>query len=139
MAEKFSNNGKKDNLTGEVREYIKKRVQLLTLTISEQVSHMIADSFQRMLGMFVLSFALFFLWFAVGFFLGEVIGSISAGFAIASIPLFLLGFILMNRKSKTLTEKIQTQLISKVLDDLDIDTDEKGEPKKIEGKKIGQE
>lgn len=139
MKEQFGNNGKKSSLSGEVREYIEKRIQLLTLTISEQVSHIIADSFQRMLGMFVLIFALFFLWFAVGFFVGELIGSISAGFAIASIPLFLLGFFLMNRKSKTLTEKIQAQLISKVLDDLGIDADQKREPKKIEGKKIGQE
>lgn len=136
MAEQFSNNGKKKStITAEVREYIEKRVQLLTLTIAEQVSHIIAESFQRILGMFILSFALFFLWFAVGFLLGELLGSLSAGFAIASVPLFILGFVFMKTKSKRMTEKIQSQLISKVLDDLEED----GEVKKIEGKKIERE
>lgn len=138
MAEQFSNNGnnKRNPITKEVREYVEKRIQLLTLTIAEQVSHIIAESFQRTMGMFVLSFALFFLWFSVGFLLGELFDSLSAGFAVASVPIFILGLVLMRTKSKRLIEKIQAQLISKVLDDLD-ESDE-SEVKKIEGKKIGQ-
>lgn len=118
MAEEFSKNGDKRTIKDDVRQYIEKRIQLLTLNITEQVSLVLAESFQRMLGMFILSFALFFFWFAVGFFLGELIGNMSAGFAIASIPLFIIGFVLMNRKSKRVTEKVQAQLMGKVLDNL---------------------
>lgn len=135
MSEPTGNNGKKSKISDDVREYVEKRIQLLTLTIAEQVSHILAESFQRILGMFILSFALFFLWFAVGFLLGEVLGSLSAGFAIASVPLFILGFVFMNTKSKRMTERIQSQLISKVLDDLEED----GDVKKIEGKKVERE
>lgn len=135
MPEKTTETGKKSKLTTEVRHYIEKRIELLSLSIAEQVSHIMAESFQRILGLFVISFALFFLWFAVGFLLAEVIGSISAGFAIASLPLFIIGYILMKTKSKKVTEKVQAQLIRRVLEDWK----ENKEPEKIEGKTVEQE
>lgn len=138
MPEKSSDIGEKSTkLTAEIRRYIEKRIELLTLSIVEKVSHIMAESFQRVLGLFVMSFALFFLWFSVGFLLAELIGSISAGFAIASIPLFIIGYILMTSKSKRVTEKVQAQLIRRVLEDLEKDQDK--EPKKIEGKPVEQE
>ncbi|MDX1641260.1 MAG: phage holin family protein [Balneolaceae bacterium] len=137
MSGQFTNNGKKSNITADVRQYVEKRVQLLTLTIAEQVSRIMAESFQRVLGMFILSFALFFLWFAVGFLLAEFIGSFSAGFAIASVPLFIVGFIFLRSKSKRINDKVQAQLMSSILDDLDLEKE--AEPDKIEGRKIEQE
>lgn len=138
MSEQFANNGKKSNITSDVRQYVEKRVQLLTLTITEQVSRILAESFQKLLGMFILSFALFFFWFAVGFLLAELIGSFSAGFAIASVPLFIVGFIFLKSKSKSVTEKVQAQLMSSILDDLEPDVKKEAEPDKIEGRKIEQ-
>jgi hypothetical protein len=133
MAEGNRNNGKaKKKITDEVRQYVEKRLELFSLTIAEQVSRLLAESFQQILGLFVLSFALFFFWFAVGFWVGGLIGSISAGFAIASLPLFLIGYFLMNRSSRGFTEKVQAQLISKVIDDFDIEK----EPEKIEGETV---
>lgn len=133
FAEK-SKNGQKKKLTDELRQYIEKRLQLFSLTIAEQVSRIVAESFLQILGLFILSFALFFFWFAVGFWVGELIGSVSGGFAISSIPLFLMGFLLMRRGSKKITEKVQAQLISKVIDDIDSDE----ELEKIEGKTVEQ-
>lgn len=133
MIEGEKQNGKaKKKITDEVRQYIEKRLELFSLTIAEQVSRLLAESFQQILGLFILSFALFFFWFAVGFWVGGLIGSISAGFAISSVPLFLIGYLLMNRSSKGFTEKVQAQLISKVLDDFDSDQ----ESEKIEGKTV---
>lgn len=133
MAEGNRKNGKaKKKITDEVRQYVEKRLELFSLTIAEQVSRLLAESFQQILGLFVLSFALFFFWFAVGFWVGGLIDSISLGFAIASLPLFLIGYFLMNRSSKGFTEKVQAQLISKVIDDFDSDK----EPEKIEGKTV---
>lgn len=136
MSEQFTNNGKKSKITSDIREYVEKRVQLLTLTITEQVSRIMAESFQKVLGMFILSFALFFLWFAVGFLIAELIGSFSAGFAIASLPLFVVGFIFLKSKSKSITEKVQAQLMASILDDIDFEKEAKQD--KLEGKKIGQ-
>lgn len=133
-AEEFNNGHNKKKLTDEVRQYIEKRFELFSLTIAEQVSRIAAESFLQILGMFILSFALFFFWFAVGFWVGELIGSLSAGFAISSIPLFLAGFLLMRKGSNRITEKVQAQLISKVIDDLENDE----EFEKIEGKTVEQ-
>lgn len=128
------NGSTKKRMTTEVREYVEKRLELFSLTIAEQLSRIMAESFQQVLGMFIVSFALFFFWFAVGFWVGELIGSISAGFAISAIPLFLIGFLLMKKGSKSITEKVQAQLISKVIDDLNSDH----KPEKIEGKTVEQ-
>lgn len=128
------NGSAKKSMTSEVRQYVEKRLELFSLTIAEQVTQILAESFQKVLGLFILSFAIFFFWFAIGFWVGELIGSISAGFAISSIPLFLVGFFLVNRTFKSITEKVQSQLISKVFDNLDSDQ----EPKKIEEKTVEQ-
>lgn len=134
MLREDKKNGKLKSMTAEVRQYVEKRLKLFSLTIAEQVSRIMAESFQQILGMFIMSFALFFFWFAIGFWVGGLIGSTSAGFAISAIPLFLIGYILMNGKFESMTEKVQAQLISKVIDDLNSDN----EPEKIKGKTVEQ-
>lgn len=124
----------KKSMTGEVRQYVEKRLELFSLSIAEQVTRILAESFQKVLGLFILSFALFFFWFAVGFWVGELIGSLSAGFAISAVPLFLVGFFLLKKTSRSLTEKVQSELISKVIDEFESDQ----EQEKIEGKTVEQ-
>ena len=136
MSEIFSTNGRKKGLSKELRQYIEKRIELLSLTITERVSRIVAESFQHIMGMFILSFALFFLWFAVGFFMGDLVGSLSAGFAISSLPLFIVGFLLLNGRSKKITDIVQAQLINRVFEELDIDFEK--EPKELEEKTIEQ-
>lgn len=121
-------------MTGEVRQYVEKRLELFSLTIAEQVSRILAESFQKLLGLFILSFAIFFFWFAIGFWVGELVGSISAGFAISAVPLFLVGFFLLKKTSRRITEKVQSELISKVIDEFDSDQ----EQEKIEEKTFEQ-
>lgn len=100
-------------LTDEIRLYIEKRVQLLTLTLSEQLSEIVAISFQKLIGLLLLAGGVFFIWFAFGFYLGELIGSIGLGFLIVSLPLLIAGYIFMNHKSASLTHRIQGAIISK--------------------------
>lgn len=119
MAEQKDDIDDQQALKQDIREYIEKRVELITLTISEQLSLVVAHSVQRFLGMLILALAFFFLWFALSFYIGELTGSYSAGFAISSVPLFLAGFIFMKRKSKRLTETIQAGLIQKVIENFD--------------------
>lgn len=111
-----------DELQGvreDLREYVEKRFELLALSLSEQLSLIIAHAFQRFIGVLVLALAFITLWFGVAYFLGELIGRISAGFAISSVPLLIAGFILFNQKSTRLTERIQANLIEKVIQNFD--------------------
>ncbi|TVQ02045.1 MAG: hypothetical protein EA359_12570 [Balneolaceae bacterium] len=114
----------KQDLRKEIREYAEKRVELFVITISEQISLMIAHSFQRFLGFLILAAGFLFVWFALGYLLGELIGSIGGGFAISALPLLIFGFIFSKRKSKRFTEKIQAVLMSKVLENFDKEEDE---------------
>lgn len=108
-----------ESLTEEIRSYIEKRIELLILTITERISSIIAHSFQKFIGMVLLGFALYFICLALGFYLGELLGNYSYGFAIVSVPFFLFGFILLKRISKRITEKIQADIIEKMMLDID--------------------
>jgi hypothetical protein len=119
MAAEDKETGDHKKLEDEIREYIEKRIQLISINISEQISLMIAHSFQRLFGVLVLAMAVFFVWFAIGFFLSGLLDSHSAGFALASVPLFIIGFIFLNKKSKRFTERIQAELIGKVIQNFD--------------------
>ncbi|TVQ65368.1 MAG: hypothetical protein EA360_09805 [Balneolaceae bacterium] len=110
------------NLASEVKEYVEKRVQLITLNLAEQFSLAIAHSFQRLIGLLLFSGALFFGWFAAGFYLAELTESNPIGFALAALPLFLISFIFMKSKSKKLTEKIQAEIIQSILREEDRDS-----------------
>jgi hypothetical protein len=124
----------KKNLMAEVRLYVEKRVQLFSLTLAEQLSLIIAHSFQKLIGILLLSGAGFFFWFAVGFYLGELLDSYGLGFLISSIPLFIAGFLFVNKKSKKLTEKIQAELIDKAMKSvetsLNLDMEDENDPDK---------
>ncbi len=108
-----------NNLKKDIREYIEKRVQLFVIEVTEQVSLVIANSFQKLLGMFLLGGALFFVLFAIAFYLGELIGNFSAGFALVSLPLIFIGIFFFRKRSKKFTENIQAELIGKVLENFE--------------------
>ncbi len=113
------------NLKTDIREYIEKRIQLFVIEIAEQLSLYIANSFQKILGMFLLGGALFFVLFALAFYLGELIGNFSAGFALVSLPLIFSGYFFMKKKSKMVTENIQSEVIGKILENFESDKEKK--------------
>lgn len=113
----------KSTLTADIKSYIEKRVQLLSYTIAENISaiiaEIIAESIQRITGLILLSTGVLFAWIALGFYLGELLDSLSLGFLLSSLPLFLAGLVNLKRKSKLVTEKIQAEIISKTLNKLE--------------------
>jgi hypothetical protein len=113
------NSDEKTGIGDELRLYVEKRIELFTLTITEQVSSIAAHTIQKMIGILLLAGAAFFAWFALGFFIGELLESNGLGFLIASLPLFLGGYLFFNRKSVTLTEKIQSEMIAKTMSSLE--------------------
>lgn len=114
-------------LKKDIKEYVEKRVKLFTLTFAEDLSLIIAHGFQRLTGLLMFAGALFFAWFAVAYLISDLIGNLSAGFALSSIPLFLLAAFFMNRKSKSVTEKIQAELIEIMILHFDNETDDNRE------------
>lgn len=103
------------NLTAEIMEYAEKKAELMIINYAEKISLAFARFFQRIIGLLLLGSALFFGWFAVGFLLSDLIGNHAVGFALAALPLLIISFIFVNRKSAKLTEKIQAEMMQSIL------------------------
>lgn len=103
------------NLKKDLREYVEKRAELFRLTILEEISQIVAQGVQRVAGLLLLAGAVFFAWFAFAFLLSEWLNSMSAGFALSSLPLFIIAFLFINTKSKKMTERIQASIIERTL------------------------
>ena len=103
------------NLKKDLYEYVEKRAELFRLTVLEETSLLVAQGVQRVAGLILLAGAVFFAWFAFAFFLSEWLNSMSAGFALSSLPLFVIAFLFMNTKSRQMTERIQAGLIDRAL------------------------
>lgn len=110
---------KKDSLASDIRSYVETRVELLSLTIAEQISLIVAHSVQKMIGIILMGTALYFICFALGFYIGELLDSYSLGFGIISLPFLIAGFIFIKKKSKRFTEMIQADIISKIVQEED--------------------
>lgn len=102
-------------LITDLKEYVEKRIKLFSLTIAEQVSLMMALTIQKFTGVAFLIGAMFFVSFSVAFLIGELVDNISVGFAIVSLPMFLLGFIFFRKKSTRFTEHFQAKFIEKTI------------------------
>jgi sensor histidine kinase YesM len=121
MEEERHNGDDEKNLTSEVRLYIEKRIELFTLTFVDQISLIAAQSVQKVIGFLLLAGAVFFLWFALGFLIGDWIDNTGLGFLIVSVPLFIASFVFVRQKSNKLTDSIQSELIKNTLESVNID------------------
>lgn len=111
-------------ISHDLRLYVEKRFELFSLSISEQVSFILADSLQRAIGFLLLAGGVFFLWMAFGFYLGELMQSNSIGFLIASIPLLLAGFLFLRIHPASVTKQIQSDILKQMLDAMDMMSNE---------------
>lgn len=119
------------NLKKDLREYVEKRAELFRLSILEEISQIVAQGVQRVAGILLLAGAILFAWFAFAFLLSELLHSMSAGFALSSLPLFVIAFLFINTKSKKMTERIQASIIERTLRSTEIRS-VNGEEKKKE-------
>jgi len=122
-------------ISRDVRIYIEKRFELFSLSISEQISFILADSLQRVIGILLLAGGVFFLWMALGFYLGEVLQSNSFGFLLASLPLILAGILFLKIHPVAITHQIQSDILKQMLiamDMISIDADFKKDKKEKE-------
>lgn len=82
----------------DLYRFVELRFELLKLSTYERAGKL-TSSLSYVLAIVVLAFfATFFLFLALGFFLGELLNSVSAGLAIiGSIYLLIIGVLVMNR------------------------------------------
>lgn len=98
----------------DLKSYIENRIELFSISIAEQIASAVSASVHKFVGLLFLGIGGIFLWIALGFFLGELLNSNALGFLLASIPPLFIGLIVYNRSSRSLDEKIQTDIIKKV-------------------------
>ncbi|MEX2602125.1 MAG: hypothetical protein WD355_10780 [Balneolaceae bacterium] len=102
-----------------LRIYIEKRFELFRLKLGEQVSLIIAESIQRFIGILMIFGGFFIAWIAFGYYLSDLLDSLSLGFLAASIPLILAGIVFLNFKPKRITRRIQAGILNDLLNSMD--------------------
>ena len=125
------------SLSDDVKRYIGKRLELFTLTVSEHVSFILADSMQKLIGILLLACGFLIAWFGLSYYLSELVESNSLGFLISSLPLFIGGFIFLKLKPKSITRMIQSGIIQEVISSFEVIENKLQE--KIDTKESNQE
>ena len=96
-------------LSTELRRYIEKRIELIATEMNGQFSMMASITVLRTVGFVILLFAVLFLLFALAWYLGDLLGNISLGFLLASVPLLIAGITLVLLRPRRLLHRIRLQ------------------------------
>lgn len=102
-------------ISGDIKLYIEKRVELLLLNIGEHFSRMLAESVHKVAGLLMLSGASVCLLIALAHFLGDLLNNESLGYVLVSVPLFILGFMFWYLKPKSLLDQIKTHFEREII------------------------
>lgn len=103
------------HITAEFKRYIEKRLELIVLNIGEQYARYIAQSIQKLAGFVLLFGALTFLLIALALYLGALFNSQALGFALVSLPLIIAGYLFINLKPRSITNKIKSEFETELL------------------------
>ncbi len=86
-------------LKEDVWAYVELKLELLKLSTYERSGHLIAVLSYGLILLFLAFFAILFVFLALGFFMGDIFGSVGAGFAfVAVLYLLLIGLIVVNKQ-----------------------------------------
>lgn len=112
-------------LKDDVSTYVELKLELLKLSTYERIGKVTAILSHGLVMLFLAFFAVLFVFLALGFFLGEQMGSISSGFAVVAALYFLLfAVILMNK------EKIRIKVLNVIIAALMANDDKEDESDK---------
>lgn len=97
-------------LKDDVSAYVELKLELLKLSTYERSGKLIAVLSYGMILLFLAFFAILFIFLALGFFLGDVFGSLGVGFAVVAVLyLLLIRIIIMNK------DKISNKVVNVVI------------------------
>lgn len=106
-------------ISADLKLYIEKRIELLLLNIGEQASKWMAISIQKISGVLLLVGGLICLLVALAIFLGDLLNNPALGYVIVSVPLFALGYLLVNLKPESLLENLKQHFESELIESLE--------------------
>lgn len=110
-----------DNHIGkDFKTYIENRIQLMMISLTEQVSYLFAESLQKIIGIVAMAIGFLFVWFALAYYLSELLESLALGFLLAALPLLLFGYIFSKVGYKPLAKKFQRSLLHKMTENFEI-------------------
>ena len=85
-------------LKDDVSTYVELKLELLKLSTYERSGQLIAILSYGLILLFLAFFAILFIFLALGFFMGDIFGSMGTAFAfVAVLYLLLIGLIIMNK------------------------------------------
>ena len=85
-------------LKKDLSAYVELKLELLKLNTYERTGKVIAVLSYGVILLFLAFFAILFIFLALGFFLGDLFGSVGSGFGVVAVLyLLLIGIIVMNK------------------------------------------
>lgn len=112
-------------LVDDVKEYINVRLKILTLTISEVSSKVLASILANGAMIFFILLFIFFGSIAAGFALGEWLGSVALGFTIVAGLYLLIALIIQLTKAKLIEKPLINTFIKLFVKNLSDDEENK--------------
>lgn len=106
-------------ITSDIKSYLEARIDLLFLSVSDTITRWIGQSVQQLLGLSILLLGLVFALTAGSIALGEWLNHPWLGYLIVSLPLLIIGGIMLFSRPSALSKSIQKQLMSDILRSLD--------------------
>ena len=97
-------------LKKDLTSYVELKLELLKLNTYERTGKVISVLSDGLVLLFLAFFCILFLFLALGFYLGEILNSIGAGFGIVAVLYVLI--ILLTIKNK---QKISTKVVNEVI------------------------
>lgn len=116
-----------NNISADIRSYIKTQVKLLALTASEHYSKFASKMVFKGACVFLLLIAFLFLLIALAEFIGALLESQPLGYVIVAGLLIIIGGTLLKLKPKSVSQKIKRELENGILwliDEYDVKTDQ---------------
>lgn len=121
MSSKTEREEIEDNPIGkDFKTYIENRIQLIMISLTEQVSYLFAESLQKIIGIASMAIGFLFAWFALAYYLSALLESLALGFLAAAIPLLLFGYIFSKVGYKPLAKKFQHSLLDKMSESFEV-------------------
>ncbi len=117
----------------ELKKYVENKVKLVILNIGERLSRTIVDSASKIAAVFFLLIAFIFLLVALGLFVGHLLHNMVLGFLVASGPCLFAGLLIYMFAPTIITRKMQNQIVDKVVNDVEINSDSVANRSKSDG------
>jgi len=114
-------------ISGDIRLYVEKRIELLLLNIGEHFSSVVAESIHRTAGLTLVGGGVLFLLVALAIYLGQLLGSPSLGYILVSLPLLIAGLLFVYLRPKSMLSAIKHYFEKEFIKAISLDGKEKPE------------